>query len=250
MLDTPRCFSCIALVVAVLTATTCVHASELQLETPRNPKQTQRKEFPLVGEESSFKFNYVQDGMTVNNEAVLQRQVTKAQQPFLSTLSDNGQAQFLTVLKPCGIILPHVHHSSEFYSIMFGEMTGGVAQENGALQNITIKIGVGEVFIAPRGLLHFNLNQECVPNAFFQSFDSADPGPALNVIGALAAFNAAGGDGAAAMVASNAASVTASKQMAFGLDPACLKRCGFPATGAPPDGLQKLPKVLRKLFGI
>ena len=70
-------------------------------------------------------------------------------------------------------------------------MSAGIAQENGNLQNITFSVGPGETFVVPQGLLHYNHNQQCEPNIFFQSFDSADPG-ALNVIGALAAFNNAG----------------------------------------------------------
>ena len=128
-------------------------------------------------------------------------------------------------------------------------MGTGVSQENGNLQDITFDVNPGEVFVAPQGLMHFNHNQQCEPNVFFQSFDSADPG-ALNVIGALAAFNDAGGNGAAAMLASGAESIVASPQGAFALDQACLKRCGFPESGAPGDGLKDLPKDIRPLFGL
>ena len=128
-------------------------------------------------------------------------------------------------------------------------MSAGISQENGFAQDITLEINPGEVFAVPQGLMHYNHNQECEPNVFFQSFDSADPG-ALNVIGALAAFNAAGGDGAAAMLASGADSIKASPQGAFALDQACLKRCGFSETGAPGDGLKDLPETLRPLFGL
>ena len=56
-----------------------------------------------------------------DNAAVLQQRVTKATNPFLSTLAEPGEAQFLTVLKPCGILLPHVHQrANEFYSVIFG----------------------------------------------------------------------------------------------------------------------------------
>jgi hypothetical protein len=68
-------------------------------------------------------------------------------------------------------------------------MSTGIDQESGALQNITFKVKPGEVFIAPQDLFHYNHNQECVPNAFFQTFDTPDTGT-LNVIGALAAFGA------------------------------------------------------------
>ena len=56
-----------------------------------------------------------------DNAAVLQQRVTKATNPFLSTLAEPGEAQFLTVLKPCGILLPHTHQrANEFYSVIFG----------------------------------------------------------------------------------------------------------------------------------
>ena len=105
-----------------------------------------------------------------------------------------------------------------------------------------------ETFVVPQGLLHYNHNQECVPNVFYQSFSDSDPG-ALNVIGALAAFNNAGGDGAAAILASGADQIVDPKG-AFALDQQCLKRCGFPKTGAPGDGLQDLPAELRALAGL
>ena len=60
-------------------------------------------------------------GNVIDNAAVLQLQVTKGQNQFLSTLAEPGLAQFLTALKPCSILLPHVHpRANEFYSIIFG----------------------------------------------------------------------------------------------------------------------------------
>ena len=56
-----------------------------------------------------------------DNAAVLQQRVTKGTNVFLSTLAEPGEAQFLTVLKPCGILLPHTHQrANEFYSVIFG----------------------------------------------------------------------------------------------------------------------------------
>jgi hypothetical protein len=47
--------------------------------------------------------------------------IDQGEQPFLSTLPAPGEAQFLTVLKPCSILLRHVRHrATEFYSILFG----------------------------------------------------------------------------------------------------------------------------------
>jgi hypothetical protein len=64
---------------------------------------------------------------------------------------------------------------------------------------------------------------------------------------ALAAF---GPDSAAAIAVSTATVVKASPQFGFPLDPVCLKRCGFLATGAPGDGLAGLPDALRVLHGL
>lgn len=59
----------------------------------------------------------------VSNAAVLQLQVDKVGNKFLSTLPYPGSAQHLTVLKPCGIALPHVHQrATEFYSILSGAL--------------------------------------------------------------------------------------------------------------------------------
>jgi len=134
-------------------------------------------------------------------------------------------------------------------------MSAGIAQENGSAQNITFPVEVGEVFVAPQGLLHFNHNQECHANAFFQSFNSNDPG-AVNVINALANLGMANADGAAAIKASTAEGVMVSapppdmKPSAFGLDKHCLMRCNLPDTGAPGDGLETLPDALRVLYNL
>lgn len=63
-------------------------------------------------------------GVLVDNAAALQQQVSKGSNQFLSTLAKDGMAQFLTVLKPCGILLPHTHQrANELYSIIFGVST-------------------------------------------------------------------------------------------------------------------------------
>ena len=185
-----------------------------------------------------------------DNEAVLQQRVTKGSNQFLATLAEPGESQFLTAVKPCGILLPHVHQrANEFYSVIFGIMDAGISQENGAAQDITFDVNPGEVFVVPQGLMHHNHNDQCFPNVFLQSFSSSDPG-ALNVIGALAAMGAGSEAGAAAIAASGADLVEASPQGAFALDQACLKRCHLPPTGAPGDGLEDLPQEFRDLFGL
>ena len=128
-------------------------------------------------------------------------------------------------------------------------MDAGISQENGAVQDITFEVAPGQVFVVPQGLLHHNHNDQCFPNVFLQSFTSSDPG-ALNVIGAIAAMRDGSEAGEAAIIASNAEFIEASPQGAFALDRACLKRCGFPATGAPGDGLSALPDDFAVLFGL
>jgi hypothetical protein len=56
-----------------------------------------------------------------DNAAALQLRVDKGTNPFLSTLAEPGEAAFLTVLKPCSILLPHCHQNAhEFYTVLFG----------------------------------------------------------------------------------------------------------------------------------
>jgi hypothetical protein len=56
-----------------------------------------------------------------DNAAALQLRVDKGSNQFLSTLAEPGEAAFLTVLKPCSILLPHVHQNAhEFYTVLFG----------------------------------------------------------------------------------------------------------------------------------
>ena len=128
-------------------------------------------------------------------------------------------------------------------------MNAGIAQENGAAQDITVEVGPGQVFIVPQGLLHYNHNSRCTPTLFTQTFSSADAG-SINAVGAVAALRDSGPAGAAAIAASGAVNVSVSDMGGFGLDGACLARCGLPATGAPGDGLRRLPQSMRNMLGL
>ena len=130
-----------------------------------------------------------------------------------------------------------------------GIQNAGISQENGAAQDIVFDANPGSVFVVPQGLMHFNHNRECIPNVFFQSFTSADPG-AINIVGALAALRDGGEAGAAAIAASGASLIESSPLGSFALDQECLAVCGLPSTGAPGDGLQDLPDAFRVLFGL
>ena len=70
------------------------------------------------------------------------------------------------------------------------------------------------------------------------------------MIGALAAMGLGSEAGAAAKLVRGAELVGASPQGAFALDQACVKKCGFPDTGAPGDGLQDLPAAFSFPFGL
>lgn len=128
-------------------------------------------------------------------------------------------------------------------------MDAGISTENGNPQDITFAVNPGEVFVVPQNTLHHNHNAQCEPNVWLQSFTSSDPG-ALNMIGAISALGAAGEAGSAAITASGAQEIMPSPQGAFALDQACLQKCGFPAEGAPNDGLDDLPDTFKVLFGL
>ena len=73
----------------------------------------------------------IQDGNAVESEAQLQLQVDKAQQPLLATLTSPGSSAFLTTIKPCGILLPHVHpRATELYVVMSGVPRSCIASPN------------------------------------------------------------------------------------------------------------------------
>eukprot|EP00892_Ulva_mutabilis_P012392 jgi/Ulvmu1/9525/UM053_0013.1 len=227
-------------------------ASEVQLETPRLTQSAQRGEFGVEGDSSAFRFSFSDPEVSAvtDNEAVLQQRVTKASNPFLSTLTALGESQFLTALKPCGILMPHMHmRANEFYTVLSGVMDAGISQENGVAQDITFEVGPGEVFLVPQGLMHYNFNARCEPNFFTQTFTSSDGG-AINVVGALAALRDGSASGAEAIAASGAGLVSSSPQGSFALSAECLKRCGLPPSGAPGDGLEGLPNSMRAVLGL
>lgn len=125
----------------------------------------------------------------IDNAAVVQLQGDKAGFPLLSTLPNTGSSVFLTALKPCGILLPHVHQrATEIYTVLSGmltvesrigrwspacswylglflacsvilrvcsqsagTMTCGIAEENGGRQDLTFETKPGQAFVAPQG---------------------------------------------------------------------------------------------------
>jgi len=202
-----------------------------QLTSPRLSERAQRALFPVAAEPFKITANTVGQinaASAVNNAAGFQLQADKTPFPILSTLPNGGSSFFLTALKPCGIILPHVHmRATEQYIMITGTMTAGIAEENGGRQNVTFTVGPGQSFLVPQGLLHYNTNKGCTPIVFVQMFNSADGGT-INVINSLAALR---GVDNATISSSGAGGVTASPQGAFGLDQACLASCGLSSSG-------------------
>eukprot|EP00892_Ulva_mutabilis_P001903 jgi/Ulvmu1/11713/UM008_0124.1 len=248
------CF--IGLASALLSGVLVVVAADdeclAQLETSRLTQAAQRTEFGIEGQSSAFRFSFTDPEVAAvtDNAAVLQQRVAKSSNTFLSTLTAPGVAQYLTAVKPCGIVLPHIHlRANELYTVIFGTMDAGISQENGAAQDITFEVAPGEVFVVPQGLVHYNHNSRCEPNLFTQTFSSADGG-AINLVGALAALRDGSTAGAAAIEASGATGLNPGDLGSFALDAACLARCDLPASGAPGDGLQGLPPSLRAMLGL
>lgn len=70
-------------------------------------------------------------GLTVNH-AVLQQKGTKSSNQFLSTLAAPGMSQYVTALKPCGLMLPHYHpRGNELYTVIYGVFRHPVTQITG-----------------------------------------------------------------------------------------------------------------------
>jgi oxalate decarboxylase/phosphoglucose isomerase-like protein (cupin superfamily) len=215
-----------------------------QLETPRLREPQQRALF----QPTNFKLKFTDSNGTyrVDNAAALQLQLDKGAQPFLSTLPAPGSAQFLTALKPCGILAPHIHpRGTEIYSVIYGNITAGIAQENNAAQNISFSVGPGEIVAVPQGLLHFNYNGQCSSSVFFQSFNNGDPGT-ITVGNALAALGGVApgslqGLGAAYIFATNTGLGS------FAIDGQCLQRCNLPSSGGT---LNDVPDNIKVMLGL
>lgn len=162
-----------------------------------------------------------------------------------------GVGQGVSLAEVCieGIVSLLFHTHLDTGESTAGTMDAGISQENGAAQDITFEVSPGEVFVVPQGLVHYNHNSRCEPNLFTQTFSSADGG-AINLVGALGALRDGSAAGAAAIRASGAMDVEPSPLGSFALDAECLVRCGYPASGAPGDGLQDLPPSLRAMLGL
>lgn len=101
-----------------------------------------------------------------------------AENPFLSTLSDNGNSQALATLGPCTGNSPHSHpRSSEISYLIYGQIQFAFVEENqgnNVLRNVTLK--EGQTIHIPAGLIHYSQNLGCSPAQFLANFPNRDPG--------------------------------------------------------------------------
>lgn len=92
-------------------------------------------------------------------------------------LAGIGISLSLTMLEPCGIVLPHIHPraSQGIYIITGNSVLVGFIQENRA-QLILNTIHAGEATVIPRGAIHFIQNLDCVPGMGITAFNHEDAG--------------------------------------------------------------------------
>ncbi|XP_008797080.2 germin-like protein 11-1 [Phoenix dactylifera] len=115
--------------------------------------------------------NFVRSSMNV---------VTAAEFPGLNTL---GLSVARTDLAMDGMVLPHSHpRASEMLYVLHGTVIAGfIDTENRPFQKI---LEEGDVFVIPRGLLHFCVNAGYGPVAIHSVLNSQNPGVA-SIAGAM-----------------------------------------------------------------
>ena len=101
-------------------------------------------------------------------------QVTLDQMP---ALSGEGLTYFLFNLKPCGVILPHVHPRAAelIYAINAVSLQVGFTEENSG-RTLVNNITTGMTALIPQGLMHFAQNIGCQNATFISALNSEDPG--------------------------------------------------------------------------
>ncbi|TKW01052.1 hypothetical protein SEVIR_8G151600v4 [Setaria viridis] len=98
--------------------------------------------------------------------------VTATEFPGLNTL---GLAMARTDIAPSGVVLPHSHpRASEMMFVHGGSVVVGFFDTKGKLFQKTL--GEGDVFIFPRGLVHYIMNYGFGPATTFSVLNSQNPG--------------------------------------------------------------------------
>ena len=79
-------------------------------------------------------------------------------------------------MRPCGIILPHVHpRGNEIFYVLMGGFLTGFLEENGG-RYIENNITTGQAVLFPQGLVHFVQNLNCQNSTFLAMYSNEDAG--------------------------------------------------------------------------
>jgi oxalate decarboxylase/phosphoglucose isomerase-like protein (cupin superfamily) len=97
----------------------------------------------------------------------------------MPVLNQQGIAYVLFELKPCALILPHIHpRAGEFlYAINASKLQVGFSEENGRSSRMLVNsIKTGLAAFIPMGLIHFVMNLDCQPASFLSALNNEDFG--------------------------------------------------------------------------
>jgi oxalate decarboxylase/phosphoglucose isomerase-like protein (cupin superfamily) len=109
-------------------------------------------------------------------------------------LGATGLAQAVGFVNPCGLNTPHWHpRANEFLTVVQGELIGTLILEDdsgagnvvgrppplvGAIPQINTTLSNFTGMLFPKGLIHWQFNNQCEPAIFVAGFDTPDPGRA------------------------------------------------------------------------
>ena len=94
----------------------------------------------------------------------------------LSSLAGEGVSMAYTVVKPCGLVLPHVHQrATELILVVKGTFQTAFVEENNG-RTIINTLTAGQSTFFPQGLIHQEHNIGCEEAIFVSAFSSEDPG--------------------------------------------------------------------------
>ncbi|XP_024540067.1 germin-like protein 5-1 [Selaginella moellendorffii] len=95
--------------------------------------------------------------------------------PQLPALNTQGLSVNRVDLGPGGVNTPHVHpRATELIYIMEGTVQAGFVDTTNKLFLKTLQ--KGDLFVVPRGLVHFQWNVGATPATIFATFNSQNPG--------------------------------------------------------------------------
>ncbi|KAK3441381.1 hypothetical protein EUGRSUZ_B01351 [Eucalyptus grandis] len=131
--------------------------------------------FPCKASFNEMDFFYdglAKPGLPNNTLGNLVRRGNVLKIPGLNTL---GMSLDRSDFAPFGLSAPHTHpRATEMVFVLFGEIYAGFITTANVLVAKTIK--AGEIFVFPRGLVHFQMNIQNTPAATIAAFNSQLPG--------------------------------------------------------------------------